>query len=1225
MVKFGILGPIELRAGERRLPVGGPRQRSLLAFLLLHANRAVSNDQLQEALWGEHGPGGALKPVQMAITRLRRRLEPLDRAAGGGPALQTVSGGYLLTVGAGELDADAFCDGTAQGRAMLDAGDPAGASEVLCEALGLWRGPALAEVAFEDFAQPEITRLEELRLGALETRVEADLALGRHAALIGELQALSVEHPERERICQQLMLALYRCGRHSDALDAYRRVSAYLVGELGLRPGPALRSLQGAVLEHASWLSFDADALSEQRNRRDGDLPRAAAGAPRTPPQQDFALQAELGSGDRASFVGRTAAVEQLERSYEQAVRGTRRIVVLCGEPGIGKTRLATEFALRAHAKGAIVLYGRCDEETLLPHQPFVEALRHYVCNCAPAVLAGQVQLISGELRRVVPDLAERIPELAEPLSGDPEGARYRLFEAVTGLLCEAAQSRPLVLLLDDLHWADKATLLLLKHLARYPREARLMVVGTCREMDVEPDHPLNDVLGDLAREELFERLAPGCLDEGAVSELVGWHTGNRAPPELHRVVFEGTEGNAFFVVEVLRHLAESSSDAAIGDPAMTAAASGRLPLPEGVKDLISRRLARLGPQTSRLLQTASVLGREFGFEMLERVGGLGPDELVDALERAVRAQFIEESADRVGRYAFSHALIRDALYGTLTATRRALLHRRVGAAIEQAHADDLEPHLAELAHHFGHGGSREDLDKAIEYAGRAAERAVALLAYEQAVGHHRDAIELLVPTLDAPERRVQHCDMTIARGEAERKAGDPAYRRTLLQGARIAQELGDVERLARAALANNRGFQSSSQGVDHERVAVLQAALSALGEDDGATRAGLLAQLAVEFISDADWRRRAKLSDEALAIARRIGDPATLARVLTQRSLAQRNPRTLAARNEDLLEAWQLADRIGERQLAAHAAAFGAHAALAAGDLERADRLLESLGTLVEQLGQPIVEWYGAIVRAKRCVLVCSPQEAERLAFDAYEIGQRAAQPDALVWFLAQVFAARFLQGTLDADEPHLPTLFAKPGSAPVVGPEFSPSRSIPLLFGAAMSAIFCEVGRLDDGRRHFELLMDELTDPPNDYSTLPILAHAAIACAHLGDVRRAEQLYALLEPYDEQFVDTGASWFGAVVHHLALLSATMGRLGDADAHFAAAGRAYERLSARAWLARCRLDWAGALLAGRGGDELERADVLLGQVLATARELGLSAIEERARALRERAPLPSR
>jgi tetratricopeptide (TPR) repeat protein len=884
-----------------------------------------------------------------------------------------------------------------------------------------------------------------------------------------------------------------------------------------------------------------------------------------------------LRSDDRASFVGRAAAVEQLERCYEQAASASRRIVLLCGEPGVGKTRLATEFALRAHAEGAVVLYGRCDEETPLPHQPFVEALRHYVCNCPPAVLAGQVRLVSGELRRVVPELAERVPELAEPLTGDPEGARFRLFEAVATLLCEAAQGRPLVLVLDDLHWADKATLLLLKYLARYPREASLMVVGTYRETDVEPGHPLNGVLVDLAREQLFERLALGCLDEPAVSELVVWYTGNRATPELHRMVFEGTEGNAFFVVEVLRHLAESGAGAGQGDPATGPPGSRRLPLPEGVKDLISRRLVRLGPQTGRVLATASALGREFGFDMLERLCGLGTDELVDTLERAVHAQFIEESVGRVGRYAFSHALIRDALYGTLAATRRALLHRRVGVAIEQAHAADLEPHLAELAHHFGQGGSRADLDKAIEYLARAGERAVALLAYEQAVSHHRHAIELLAPALDAPERRIQHCDLTIACGEAERKAGDPTYRRTLLQGARMAQELGDVERLARAALANSRGFQSSSQGVDHERVAVLQAALSALDAGDGTTRARLLAQLAVELICDADWRRRAKLSDEALAMARRLGDPGTLARVLTQRSLAQDNPRTLAARNEDLLEAWELANRIGERPLAAHAAYFGFFAALATGDLERADRLLESLATLAEQLGQPIIEWCHAVARAARGEVSASPEDAERLAFSAYEIGQRAAQPDALVWFLGQIFVARFLQGSLDVGEPHLPTLFQEPGSAPVVGPEFTPSRAVPLLFGAGVSVICCEVGRIDHGRRHFAVLMEELSDPPNDFSTLPILAYAAVACAHLRDARRAERLYALLEPFGEQFVETGASWFGAVSHYLALLLATMGRLDDADAHFAATERAYERLGADAWLARCRVDRAAA------------------------------------------------
>ncbi|MEY2443214.1 MAG: hypothetical protein QOJ46_2640 [bacterium] len=1182
MATFGILGPIELRAGDRRLPAGGPRQLALLAFLLLHANRAVSSEQLQDALWGE----GGMKRVQMAIARLRKSLEPLGGdASASGPALRTVGGGYLLKVAPGELDADVFEDLVAEGRSRLGAGDAAAASQTLEAALALWRGPPLAEVALEAFAAPEIRRLEELRLGALEGRIDADLALGRHREVVGELQALSAEHPERERLCAQLMLALYRAGRETDALDAYHRLSAHLAGELGLDPGPALQALRQAIVERSPELS-----------------PRGRASSPQ--PEAGFALPPALvGGGD--AFVGRAAVLEQLAAGFEQAVSGTRRVVMLCGEPGIGKTRLAAELGRHAHGRGAVVLYGRCDEEGLLPHQPFVEALRHYVCHCDRAVLAEQVQLISGELRRVVPELGERVAELAHPLSGDPEGARYRLFEAVAALLCDAAQSRPLVLVLDDLHWADEATLLLLKYVARYPREARLMIVGTYREIDVEPSHPLPGVLADLAREQVYERIELEGLDADAVAELVGRHTHDRAPPELHRLVFEETEGNAFFVVEILRHIAEAGGDAHPGSATLA-----RLPLPEGVRDLIGRRLVRLGDETTHVLGTASALGRSFEFDLLERLCALGQDALVDALERAVRAQIIEESATRVGRYAFSHTLIRDVLYDRLTATRRTLLHRRAAIAIEEMHANELEPHLAELAAHLAQGASEADRVKAVAYGARAGEYALGMLAYEQAAAHYRRALELLAGHGPLEQR----CDLTIARGEAERMAGDPSYRATLLRGAALARVLGDVERLARAALANNRGSSSSSQGVDLERVAVLEAALDGLDARDSEMRAGLLAQLAVELIGDADWRRRAQLGDEALAMARRLGDPRTLARVLTMRALAKWNPRTVADRNGDLHEAWELAESIDERLLAGYAAFLGSDAAIEAGDLGRAGTLLESLGTLAGQLGQPLIGWYDAIARAKRCVVCGSPAEAERLAFAAHEIGLRAGQPDADTWFLGQVFVARFLRGTLDAPDPDLPWLFEEPGSAPNVGPEFRANRSIPLMVGAAASLMFCELGRDADARRHLDLLAGQLSDLPQDYSTLPVLVWASGACSQLGDTALARRLCEQLAPYRGQFVNTGGSWFGAVVHHLALLRATLGEHDAADEWFAVSEHAYEELGAAAWLVRCRLDWAGALLL-RG--EGARAGALLEQVVSAAGELGLPAMATRAEALR--------
>ena len=752
------------------------------------------------------------------------------------------------------------------------------------------------------------------------------------------------------------------------------------------------------------------------------------------------------------------------------------------------------------------------------------------------------------------------------------------------------------MLLLDDLHWADTATLLLLKYVARYPRTGSLMIVGSYRETDIAARHPLAAVLADLARDQLGERLALGRLDAAAVSELVSWYTGNRAPADVHRMIFEETDGLPFFVVEFSRHLSES--------------APAQRTVPEGVRDLICSRLSHLGPETTRALETASVVGQAFAFELLERLCDVSQDDLVDALDRAVRAQLVQEPAAGNGRYGFAHALIRDVLYGTLTATRRTLLHRRVAAAIEEAGAVDGEDAFAELAHHLGLAGSAEDLDRAIHYAVLAGDRALALLAYEQAAAHYRRAVE----TLDrrgAPGCEAQRCELTIAQGEAERMAGDPAHRSTLLRAAALALQMGDATRLARAALANNRGFNSSSQGVDRDRVSALESALATLGDADSATRAGLLAQLSLELIGHRDWRRRAQLAGDALAMARRVGDPRTLARVLTQVCVALVKPGTTAVRTALLREAWQLANRTGDRLLAAQAANFAINAALETGDVAHAREQLERLEALAAQLGQPMIEWYVAVAHAKLRMLTGSPKDAEPLAVAAYELGRRAGQPDAFVFLLAHLYIARLLRGTLGEGEPNLAELFAVPGSSPPVGPEFEPSRSIPLMVGAAASAINCEIGRLEEGRAHFDLLMSQLDDLPHDYSTLAILASASIACGHLRDGDRARELHDALVPFAGQFVGTGATgpqWLGAVDHHLGVLCAVIGRDGAADEHFSAAQDAYLDMGSPAWLMRCRMDWAAVLVERADGDDAARAHGLIAEAVQTARELGLPA-----------------
>jgi hypothetical protein len=882
--------------------------------------------------------------------------------------------------------------------------------------------------------------------------------------------------------------------------------------------------------------------------------------------------------------VGRASDLQALADIYAQAAGGTRRLVLLCGEPGIGKTRLAKEFALRAHDDGAIVLYGRCDEEALLAQQPFAQALRHYVGACSRSELAGVLQLLSGELRRIVPELADRFPDLPEPLAGDPDGARSRLFEAVSALLCGAAQSTPVVLVLEDLHWADKATLLLLKYLVRYPRQTRLMVLGTYRETEVDVDDPLPAVLAELGRERLLQRRVLAPLDAAAVSQLIDVHVGDGASPELRQIVYERTEGNAFFVVEVLRHLTESGAIAGAGSQHEPGNGAVRLAVPEGVKDVIAQRVADLGHETSRLLATASVFGRAFELDVLQRLSELDEDELLDRLDCAVRARVIEEVAGSAGCYTFSHALIRDVLYEGLTATRRALLHRRAGGVLEQTHDSNMKPHLAELAYHFAQARSSGGRDKAIEYGTRAGEHAISQLDYEQGAAHFRRTIELIDAT-DPDQRQRQRCDLVIAQGEAERQAGDRAYRQTLLDGARLAQ--GDPERPARAALANTRGFFSSADGVDRDRVSVLHAALVAYDSADSPTRARLLALLALELVWDDDWRSREKLSNDAVAMARRVGDPRTLALVLIHNGMMLWTLQTLPELRANLREAGELADRLKDPMLVGYAAYGGAHAAMSVGDLDQADRLLARLTATAEQLGQPVMRWYAASVRAKRCTISGPAEEAERLALAALQLGRSAEQADSMLWFVSQLFAARFLQGSLDRGDPHLPDLLQTPGSSLAFSPEVTPSRTMPLRLGAMMSAILCEVGRLDDARCHFELLMSNALDElPHDFTALAIPVYASVACARLRDRRSAARLHAILEPHSHRLVSSGPSWWGATTHYLGLLAATLGRPDEAEARFATAERTYASLDATPWLARLHSDWSAALPGGIHHDD---------------------------------------
>jgi len=906
-----------------------------------------------------------------------------------------------------------------------------------------------------------------------------------------------------------------------------------------------------------------------------------------------------LTRGGQFSFVGRTQELQRLERAWNEVVGGERRAMLVGGEVGVGKTRLAAEFARRVHPDGALVLAGRCDEDLGVPFQPFVEALRHFVAEHPEP--AGHLGRHPGELARLLPELVERVPNLPEPMRSDPETERYRLFDALAAWLVEASAHQPVLLVLDDLHWAARPTLLVLRHLVRFPEPMRLLVLGTFRDTEVGPVLP--EFLAELRRDPEVERLSLAGLeapDVRAFLEAAGYSFPGQDPP-LTRTIWAETDGNPFFVGEMLRYLAESGALTKQDGRWTTTVPLEDLGIPESVREVLGRRLSRLSDTANRALGIAAVAGVEFDLALLQAVAlGLDEETLLNALDEGLAARLVFEVPGPAPRYRFAHALVRAILYDKVAVGRRVGLHRRVGEAIEALHGGDINDHLPALAHHFAAGG---DMAKAVTFATLAGEHALAHLAYDEAVAYYNQALEVL-EVAGLPDGEARHLDLLIALGECQRRAGDPGHRETLLHAAHLAQKRGDPAALARAALANRRGFIFSAVGSgDANRVAMLEAAVEAIGTGDSPTRARLLATLGLELVYGGDRRRRLQLSDEALALARRLGDAATLADVLLNRYYTIGGPDTCEERLANAVELVALAELLGDSVMTAQALFLRNFAAVEGGDVEEAHRALDACEHIAGELGQPTLRWFATFWRAALELVAGRLAEAERLATAAFELGQASGQPDALAFFAAQQYWIRRDQGRL--------------GEADVELIRRLPPYVIPL---TRLAMLYCELDRPEEARALFdELVADDLALLPRDWSWLVTASGCAEVCAYLGDATQAEKLYHLLFPYQGRFPTPAALAYSSVSHHLGLLATTLSRFDEAEDHFRSAAILHEQIGAPVWLARTRLAWARMLDLRRQHGDITLARTLLDQVLATARELGLAGIERQTTVLLSR------
>ncbi len=907
-------------------------------------------------------------------------------------------------------------------------------------------------------------------------------------------------------------------------------------------------------------------------------------------------------------FVGRDGELQRLAQLWKEA-GDERRIALVAGEPGVGKTRLATELAGLAHAEGAVVLAGRCDEDMGVPYQPFVEALRHFVDYTAADELGDRLGRYGGELVRLVPEMAERLPGVQAPLRSDPETERYRLFDAVAGWLAALSAEQPVVLVLDDLQWAAKPTVLLFRHLSRSAEPMRLLVVGTYRDTELGHEHPLVDALADLRRQSGVERFSLLGLDEGGVVDYMERAAGQALGDEerlLARAIYGETQGNPFFVREVLRHLAETGA-VERGKGWTASMPVDEVGIPEGVREVVERRLARLSDPAHRVLRTAAVAGAEFEVPVLQAAAGLDEEDVVSGLEQANAARLVIETPG--GRYRFAHALVRHTLYEGLSIARRPTLHRRVAEAIEAIYAGRLYDHLPALAYHYSRACvPTPDTGTAVAYAVKAGDRALDQLAHDEAASYYGQALELLDlggGTVETAPR----LDLLLALGEAQRQAGDGAFRQTLLDAAALAARLGDVERLARAALANNRGAWSYTMGVDTEKVTVLESAVATYPSGDSPIRARLLANLGQELVFAGDGNRHLDLTEAALAMARRLEDTATLAYVLLARGNAIfSDPPWLEEFLANSAELLDLAEELADPYLKAYAEHHRFSAAFHAGLVEEADRALEATERTAEEAGQPILRWWAAIDRAGRVLAAGRMAEAEALIAEVLELGLATGQPDARQYHATLRFEMLYDSGRLAEDLDRLAHAH-RLSQRPVLG----------VMLALASS----ETGHDEEARALLEPLVPTLPALSMPLGTwFRTVVPAALASARLADPALALPLYDLLLPFADRITGVYIGWSGSASQHLGMLATVLGRFDDAEQHFATAEATHERIEAQVWLARSHLEWARMMMTRRAPQDPERARALLERALDSARRLGLAKVESDAVALLGEIPI---
>jgi tetratricopeptide (TPR) repeat protein len=902
-------------------------------------------------------------------------------------------------------------------------------------------------------------------------------------------------------------------------------------------------------------------------------------------------------------FVGRDRELSELADLVDESARGRGHLVLVGGEPGIGKSRLADELSDRARGRGFLVLWGRGWEDAgAPPYWPWVQALRAYLRATPPDDVRRHLGSGATDVAQMLPELRGLFPDLPSPPESTSDSARFRLFDSTALLLRDAALDRPTLLVIDDMQAADAPSILLLQFLASQLVDMAVMVLGTYRDVELTPEHPLTSTIAEVARVPGARLMTLTGLPATAVAEYIGGAANLSTHDPLVAAVWRATNGNPLFVGEAVKLLSADGHLADVGD-----VQSLRVAVPAGIRAVIARRIGHLSDTTTRALTLAAVIGPEFGLDVLRAVADEPRDRAVDLISEAVQAGLLQAMPGVTGRYRFSHDLVRETLYDELSVDRRAAVHRRIAEVLEARDTGSDAPLLAELAFHFvqaselswgapAEPGIDSDVaDKAIEYARRAGDQAARSLAYEEAARHY--AMSLAVMSQTGHGHEDVRVEVLLSRGDVQASAGDlDTARAMFLDAASIAKKTGNGSQLARAALGFGGRQQWTRAGKDTRLISMLQDALVMLGGSDERLRARLLTRLACAWRSAPDRRNDSEtLSRQAIEIARRLDDPASLIDALVGRFWATFWPDNPDERVSIAADAQTVGMPLAEGEWLADSHFMAFVILTERGRTAEARREIEALGRVIEELRQPAELWLVHESTVVLALLTGDFAEAEAYLDREMETESR--------WTPARddISTARFHRFLLRREQGRIEEEEATVRGSVEDFPWYPLHR-------AALACLLADGDRADEARVVFDdLAVDRFSALYQDNEWLLGMSLASDACAMLHDADAAVTLYEQLAPYaGRHAIGHAEGSVGAVDRYLGLLAATRGDLDGAVGHLEAAIAANDAMGARPWTAHSQHDLAVVLRRRDAGGDRARADVLDAKARSTAVALGM-------------------